>query len=209
MEHYYSENPTSEHDIKRIKFGYRGNELVFLTDSGVFSKDKVDYGTRLLLESLPEGLSGRILDLGCGYGAIGLSIAKAYPNVHVLLADINVRAVELARENARLNDITNAEVYQSDGFDKIDGIFDVIVTNPPIRAGKEIIYSLFGQSFSHLRSGGELYVVIQRKQGAESAMDKLAEIFGNCEKVDKSGGYWVLRCVKMGYVNSQGKCHNK
>jgi 16S rRNA (guanine1207-N2)-methyltransferase len=200
VEHYYSENPTSGHDIKRIRFDFKGYTLEFITDAGVFSKGKVDTGSGVLLNALPDRLSGKVLDMGCGYGAIGISIAKAYPDVEVVMADINSRAVELAQENIKLNGVDNAIAYQSDGFAQVDGLFDIIVSNPPIRAGKSVVYAIFEQCAMHLKSGGEFYAVIQRKQGAESAMAKLAEIYGNCEKVAREGGYWVLRCVN-GYDN--------
>ncbi|MBZ4665663.1 class I SAM-dependent methyltransferase [Mahella sp.] len=199
-EHYYSENPVSGHDMKRIKFAFKGYALEFITDAGVFSKGKVDTGSGVLLNALPDRLSGKVLDMGCGYGAIGISIAKAYPDVEVVMADINSRAVELAQENIKLNGVDNAIAYQSDGFAQVDGLFDIIVSNPPIRAGKSVVYAIFEQCAMHLKSGGEFYAVIQRKQGAESAMAKLAEIYGNCEKVAREGGYWVLRCVN-GYDN--------
>lgn len=198
MEHYYSESPSSEHDIKCISFDFKGYALQFITDAGVFSKDKVDTGSGVLLKALPDKLSGRVLDMGCGYGAIGISIAKAHPDAEVVMVDINNRAVELAKQNIKLNGINNAIVYQNDGFDKVEGIFDTIISNPPIRAGKAVIYAMFEQSLCYLKSGGEFYTVIQKKQGAESAMNKLAEIYGNCEKVAKSGGYWVLRSAKIG-----------
>ncbi|AEE95650.1 class I SAM-dependent methyltransferase [Mahella australiensis] len=194
-EHYYSENPTSGHDIKRIRFDFKGCTLEFITDAGVFSRGKIDTGSSVLLNALPDRLSGRVLDMGCGYGAIGISIAKAYQDVEVVMVDINSRAVELAQGNIKLNSINNATVYQSDGFAQVEGLFDIIVSNPPIRAGKRVVYAIFEQCAIYLKSGGEFYVVIQKKQGAESAMAKLAEIYGNCEKVARDGGYWVLRCV--------------
>ncbi|HOB20125.1 MAG TPA: class I SAM-dependent methyltransferase [Candidatus Atribacteria bacterium] len=195
MDHYFSENPKTAHNIKIIEFFVRDKVLKLTTDSGVFSKDRPDFGTRCLIDSLPE-LSGKVLDLGCGYGIIGLSIALLNKEAHVTMADINRRAVELAQYNAKQNGIRNVDVLLSDGFSDIEGIFSAIVSNPPIRAGKKVIYPMFEQSLDHLEAGGALYIVIQKKQGANSALEKLRSVFGNCETINKCSGYWILRSVK-------------
>ncbi|HHY82136.1 MAG TPA: class I SAM-dependent methyltransferase [Clostridiales bacterium] len=196
MEHYYTHDPQSPHDIKSIAFSANDINLVLYTDTGVFSRDKVDYGSEAMIKSLPR-LTGKILDLGCGYGVIGLSIAKMNPDAHVTMVDINQRAVELAVKNIERNKIKNAEAYVSDGFQKVDGLFNAIVSNPPIRAGKSVIYPLFEESINYLHPGGSLYLVIQKKQGAKSAVDKLISVFGNCEVINKKGGYWILKSSKL------------
>lgn len=197
MEHYYTENPNTPHSINRINYNIFDIQLQFITDAGVFSKKQVDFGSNVLIKSLPP-LSGQVLDLGCGYGPIGISIAKLNPEAFVTMVDINKRAVELARQNIELNNITNAKAIQSDGFHAIAGnIYDAIVTNPPIRAGKKIVYDLFEKSIDHLQEGGNFYAVIQKKQGAKSAMEKLQSIYGNCEAIEKKGGYWVLKSTKL------------
>ncbi len=195
MEHYYTNNPQTPHDIRSINFVIDKLYLELYTDAGVFSKNKVDYGSEILIKSLPE-LSGNILDLGCGYGVIGLSIAGLYPETQVPMIDINQRAVEITQRNIERNQIKNAATYVSDGFDQVNGLFNAIVSNPPIRAGKNVIYPLFEQSLEFLLPGGSLYLVIQKKQGAKSAMEKLQSIFGNCEVINKQGGYWILKCTK-------------
>ena len=185
MEHYYTENPNTPHSLEKISYTIFDIQLEFITDTGVFSKKQVDFGSNVLIKNLPP-LSGEILDLGCGYGPIGISIAKLNPEANITMVDINTRAVELAQENIKLNNITNAIAIQSDGFNAIaDNIYDAIVTNPPIRAGKKIIYDLFEKSIEHLRTGGVFYAVIQKKQGAKSAMEKLQSIYGNCEAIEK------------------------
>lgn len=195
MEHYYSENPKSRHHIFDIKYKLGDLELNFTTDTGVFSKTRVDYGTDILIRSLPP-LHGKILDLGCGYGPIGISLAKLNPDSQITMVDINQRAVELARQNIQRNNVQNAIAFQSDGFEKVDGLFNVIVSNPPIRAGKKVIYPLFERSIDYLDKEGTLYLVIQKKQGAKSTVEKLIEIYGNCETINKKGGYWILRSIK-------------
>lgn len=195
MEHYYSEKPSAEHHIGQIDYSLGDLNLIFMTDAGVFSKDKVDYGTHILIRSLPI-LKGRILDLGCGYGPIGISLSKLNPDLEITMVDINQRAVDLANKNIDLNNVKNVDAFQSNGFEKVKETFNAIVSNPPIRAGKKVIYPLFERSIEYLEKGASLYLVIQKKQGAKSAMDKLIEIYGNCEVINKKGGYWVLRAAK-------------
>ena len=195
MEHYFTHDPQSPHDIKTITYKFRDVSLELYTDSGVFSKDKVDYGSDVMIKSLP-GLSGSILDLGCGYGVIGLSIAKANPAAHVTMVDINQRAVDLTAMNIERNGIKNAEAFVSDGFQNVNGLYNAIISNPPIRAGKSVIYPLFEESIKYLNPNGSLYLVIQKKQGAKSAVEKLISVFGNCEVINKQGGYWILKSTK-------------
>lgn len=196
MEHYYTQNPQTPHNVKSISFTVKGIKLYFYTDTGVFSKDKVDYGSEILIQSLPV-LTGKILDLGCGYGVIGISVAKTNPETHVTMVDINERAVELAAQNVKKNHIKNAVVHASDGFQQISHQFNAIVSNPPIRAGKKVIYPLFEQSKNFLLPGGSLYLVIQKKQGAKSAVEKLMSVYGNCEVINKKGGYWILKSANI------------
>ena len=192
-DHYYTRVPQSESRPVGCVYSYRGLDLSFQTDAGVFSKGEVDTGTRLLLEALPEKMDGDILDLGCGWGVIGISIAKNWPETRVTMADVNTRALDLSRENAKRN---RAEVtcVESDGMAALAGqTFDAVVTNPPIRAGKQVIYKMFADAAKSLKTGGALYLVIRKQQGAESCMKYLQTIYGNVEKLVKSGGFWVLK----------------
>ena len=192
-DHYFTASPGSEHRYVETEYVYRGEHLRFLTDAGVFSRGEVDFGTDALLRALPEEMSGRALDLGCGWGAVGVSVGKKYPACSLVMSDVNERALELARKNAAANGV-KAETALSDGLDNIDGPFDYIFTNPPIRAGKQVIYRLFAQSAQKLTKSGALYLVIRKQQGAESALKYLKTIFENVETVEKSGGFWVIRC---------------
>ena len=195
MEHYYSQNPSVSHNENKIHFKVREIELELITDAGVFSKNRVDFGSNLLINSVPQ-ITGEILDLGCGYGVIGISLSHLNPSSNVTMVDINERAVELANRNIKLNNTKNAKAIQSDGFEKVVGNFDVIVSNPPIRTGKKVIYPLFEQSIDYLNPKGSIYLVIQKKQGAKSAFDKLESIYGNCEVINKDAGYWILKSTK-------------
>lgn len=190
-DHYYTENPNSAHDERRIALRALGNDLTFVTDAGVFSRDGLDRGTEVLLNALPP-LSGRVLDLGCGWGAVGVALGKRYPALDIVMTDINSRAVELARRNLAENGVT-AAVLQGDGFDAVEGRFDAIVTNPPIRAGKAVIYGLFARARDYLELDGALYVVIRKQQGAPSALKYLKEIYSRAETVDRASGFHVLR----------------
>lgn len=190
-EHYYTASPASKHDERRLTVRALGVELSFTTDAGVFSRDGLDAGTRTLLEALPP-LAGRVLDLGCGWGALGGVLAKVYPQARFVLSDINARAVELARRNLRENGLSNAEAVCGDGFAAVEGKFDWILTNPPIRAGKQVIYALFAQAKEFLAPGGTLALVIRTQQGAKSAERYLQSLYQSVKTLDISGGFRVL-----------------
>ncbi len=191
-DHYFTASPESAHKPFECQTEYRGQALTFETDAGVFSKDGLDKGTALLLDALPD-LKGDVLDMGCGWGAVGISVAKANPEARVTMADINSRAAELSRKNAKRNGVA-ARVLESDGFAALgDEQFDCILTNPPIRAGKQVIYDLFAKSAGHLHPGGSLYLVIRKQQGAPSALAFLNTIFPKVQVVEKGGGFWVIR----------------
>ena len=192
-DHYYTRDPQSASRPAECAFTYRGIDLTFRTDAGVFSRGEVDTGTRVLLEALPEEMHGEILDLGCGWGAIGISVARKWPETRVTMADVNTRALELTRENAKRN---RAEVIcaESDGMAAFQGkAFDAVVTNPPIRAGKQVIYRMFADAAEALKPDGALYLVIRKQQGAESCIRYLQTIYASVEKLDRSGGFWVLK----------------
>ncbi|WP_135556505.1 class I SAM-dependent methyltransferase [Paenibacillus cymbidii] len=196
-EHYYTAKPTGKRDLHTIVETLRGTSFTFQSDAGVFAKKGVDYGSCALIEAMELADDSRVLDVGCGYGPIGLAAAKAAPRGHVTMLDINERAVELARDNAARNGIGNVTVLQSDLLERVSGErFDVIVSNPPIRAGKAVVHRLFEQASDRLRPGGCLWIVIQKKQGAPSAMAKLETLFPNVRIVDKDKGYWVIRAEK-------------
>ena len=189
---YYTADPTSESRPMPCAFPYRGYGLNFMTDAGVFSKGELDVGTRLLLDALPA-LAGDVLDIGCGWGAIGVAVAKANRNASVTMVDVNRRALGLCRENCERNRVT-AQILESDGMAEVLGRkFDAIITNPPIRAGKQVIYKMFADAAVSLREDGALYLVIRKQQGAESCMKYLKTLFHEVEKLDKSAGFWVLK----------------
>lgn len=196
-EHYFSREPEAGHDRRWLVVTLDGEEFTFETDAGVFGKRRLDPGTRLLLESVALPESGVILDLGCGWGAIGTVVARRAPGCRVYLVDINRRAVELARRNLERNGVGNAEAVAGDGLEPFrDTRFDLILTNPPVRAGKGVIYRLIDEAAEHLRPGGRYVAVVGNKQGADSYRARVREVFGNSRDIGKGGGYRVIQAVR-------------
>ncbi|GMR69139.1 class I SAM-dependent methyltransferase [Bacillus cereus] len=196
-DHYFSNDPSSKSDRKRWEFTLRGSQFTFLSDRGVFSKNEVDFGSRLLIEAfqVPD-IKGDILDVGCGYGPIGLSLAKEFQDRKVHMVDVNERALELAKENAANNRIGNVHISQSSVYENVDGMYAAILSNPPIRAGKDIVHEILEKAVEYLVPGGELWIVIQKKQGAPSALKKLEEVFSEVEVVEKKKGYYIIKSKK-------------
>lgn len=197
--HYYSE---SQEDLKSnpndFTLFFKENKYIFTTDNGVFSKKFLDFGSHTLLDAfIPNDIDAPILDVGCGYGPLGIIISTLYDK-EVYMVDINERAIELANKNIIRNNASKAKAQKSYLFDSLDGElkFSSIVTNPPIRAGKKVVFEIYEQAYNRLCEKGELWVVIQKKQGAPSSMNHIIEIFGNCEVVCKNKGYYILKSVK-------------
>lgn len=194
VEHYFTDNPPKKHDRRAILFRFLGIELELISDNGVFSKDHVDYGTKLLIQSAHEMLlDGSLLDLGCGYGVIGLTLKKLHENLSVTGVDINSYAVELAQENAKINHLDVNFIHQ----DGIEGLskFDTILLNPPIRAGKKNIYRLFKEASEHITKEGQLLIVMRKQHGATSAMEYLKDFFSEVKRLKRDKGYWIIQCI--------------
>ncbi|MGO4269350.1 class I SAM-dependent methyltransferase [Paenibacillus sp. TAF58] len=196
-EHYYTERPTGKRDVHTMQEMLRGKTYTFLTDAGVFSKKGVDYGSKHLIETMQLHEDAKVLDVGCGYGPIGLSAAMMCPKGHVTMVDINERAIELSIDNAKRNGITNVTILQSDLLEQVkEQRFDAVLTNPPIRAGKEVVHRIFTDAYDCLVEGGSIWVVIQKKQGAPSAMKKLESLYNEVAEVSKDKGYKILKATK-------------
>lgn len=194
---YFAANPEAKHDLHLVDYHVDDIDLKFNTDAGVFSKMRVDYGSGVLIKvmkdiSFPQA---NILDVGCGYGPIGLFAAKFWPEQTVDMVDVNERGLELAKRNAQLNHIRNVNIYQSDIYEQVDKKYGLILTNPPIRAGKKVVSTILEQAKKHLVTKGVLMVVIQKKQGEPSARKLMKETYGYCEIVQRDKGYYILKAV--------------
>ncbi|XIF20487.1 MAG: class I SAM-dependent methyltransferase [Acetilactobacillus jinshanensis] len=199
-EYYYSKNPHVHHQVRRWTFKLLGNVLHFMSDNGVFSKYTVDYGSRVIIKytNVDEMPKGAVLDLGCGYGPIGIALAKAHPDRNFVLTDVNNLALKLARKNVKLNHLSNVPVGSSNVYDNIDQKFAGIVTNPPIRAGKKIVMAMLTGAQHYLVPNGTLTAVVRRKQGEPSAKRAMTKTYGNCQIVKRDKGYYVLKSVYRG-----------
>lgn len=207
MSHYFSEKQEVKSDRKIIKYEIENKKFEFVTDNGVFSKTKVDFGTDVMLKVfLRENMSKKnqkfdVLDIGCGYGVVSVVVKAFFQKIKTVSSDVNERALELTAENLLKNEVVKDEndefgVRKSFAFDNISEKFDVILSNPPIRAGKQTIFQIYEKSFEHLNENGEFYCVIQTKHGAKSTQKKLEEVFGNCETLEIDAGYRIFRSVK-------------
>ena len=196
MSHYFTNNDkTLKSNPKRIAFRAHNEDITCITDHGVFAKDGLDRGTTVLLQYLTiDPTAKTALDLGCGYGPIGITLAKAY-DLELDMVDVNRRALDLTRQNLALNNV-KATVLESDGFTALNKVYDLIVTNPPIRVGKEKLYSLLASTKDYLQPNGSLWFVINKKHGAESALRFIQTVFETVTVVGKSKGFFVIHCRK-------------
>lgn len=191
MDHYFTNNPNIKSNITDVKVYINNQEFIFATDNGVFSKKGLDFGTRTLLETIPV-LNGRVLDFGCGYGPIGIYIKKNNDCI-VDMIDINKRSLDLANKNALKNNV-EVNIFQSDIYSNITEKYNFIITNPPIRVGKKILYEILMNAKNHLVNNGELWLVINKDQGAKSLVKDLSEMY-NVDIVEKNKGFYIIRAV--------------
>ena len=192
MGQYFS-NEDLKSNIQKYNVDILGNRYSFFTDNGVFSKEKLDFGTRVLLENLPVGeLHGDILDVGCGYGVIDIVLGKIV-DANFLGVDVNRRALHLAEMNKKENKLSNINFIESSCYENVDGKYDFIITNPPIRAGKKIVYEIVMGAKNYLKDEGSLFIVVRKEQGAKSMIRDLEEIY-KVEIINKVKGFFVIKC---------------
>jgi len=193
MGHYFENDELIKSDEKKVSTVINGMMFTFWTDNNVFSKTGLDFGTRTLLENIDVSkLSGKILDFGCGYGPIGIYLAKN--NLDVDMIDVNLRALDLARKNADMNKV-KVNIFESDIYQNITEKYSFIITNPPIRVGKEILNKIIFEANNHLLPGGKMILVINKNQGAKSLMQDLAETY-QVKILQKNKGFYVIECEK-------------
>ena len=192
LEHYFTNNENLKSELRDIKFSYDAYNFLFKSDNGVFSKNKIDYASLFLVKTFFENNKKEItkaLDIGCGYGFIGITLSKIL-NIHIDMVDINKRAVHLCNMNIKHNEV-NATVWESNIYEKVDNKYDLIITNPPIRAGKNIVMEILKGGLERLNKDGELWFVISKDQGAKSIKKELEKVY-TCEIIAKSKGFWVI-----------------
>lgn len=194
-EHYFSKKPSSAFKPTTFTALLRGHQLTFTASSGVFSKNHIDKGTEVLITYAEVKGTERMLDLGCGYGPVGIAMKRAYPDLDVLCTDINQRAVLLTKQNAKSNKVV-LKARTSDGYEKIKEHFDLILLNPPQTAGKKICLKLISDSFEHLESGGVLQIVARHQKGGAALSSFMEDLFGNMRVIKRKSGYRVYLSFK-------------
>ena len=197
MSHYFTDNRELAKNRKDLSFRFSCFNLTFVSDNGVFCKDYIDEGSIVLLNVLNKNeLGKKILDVGCGYGTIGITLKKCFPDSQIDMVEINPRAMELAILNAKKNNC-DVNIFESDVYSNVSDVdYTDIVTNPPIRAGNKVIYKIFEEAYDHLDDEGTLWIVIRKNHGAQSAKNFIESKFGNCEIIHKDKGYYILKSVK-------------
>ena len=190
----YFTNEKLPSNVRRTECVVLGRKFIFLTDNGVFSKDGLDFGSRLLLETIPlEEVGGKILDMGCGYGVFGIVLSKL-THAYVDMVDVNLRALHLAERNIKENHVVGVSVFESNVYENISGKYSTIVTNPPIRAGKKIVYDIVMNARDYLEEDGKLFLVIRKEQGAKSLIVDLEKLY-NVKVLEKKKGFFILECT--------------
>lgn len=199
MEHYFIAKEHTENDYFTFKTKIFDQEFVFKSCDDIFSKDRVDYGTKVLIETVAKNfnITGSVLDIGCGYGVIGIALSKLFKNAQFILCDINKTAVELSLENVKTNGVDNiTEILVSNAYENISKSFDYIITNPPIKAGKKNLLTILDGAYKHLNSGGKLVFVIKKKHGEDSIKKHLEMLYSQVEILKRDSGYYILSCTK-------------
>jgi len=190
----YFENQQLPSNVRKVKVHLFFRDFYFYTDNGVFSKDGLDFGSRLLLESIPlDEVGGKVLDMGCGYGVFGIILNKI-TSCYVDMVDVNLRALHLAKRNVEVNCCSNISVFESNVYENIHSKYSCIVTNPPIRAGKEIVYDMVMNAGKYLLDNGKLFLVIRKEQGAKSLIIDLKKYY-DVIVLNRKKGFYILRCV--------------
>jgi 16S rRNA G1207 methylase RsmC len=193
VEHYFTERPKSKAQFGLIRTYLRDKPFDFMTASGVFSKDRVDLGTRLLIESMVLPARGCLLDIGCGYGAVGIAAAVFNPSLHVAMIDVNIRAVRLARRNSELNHVWTTEVKHGRLYEPAeDVLFDCVVSNPPVSAGMRTVEAIITQAPKHMTNKATLQMVFRSKIAGKRLQSIFEKAFGNVDVLARGSGYRVL-----------------
>ena len=194
MSQYFNNDNSIQSNVVKTYANILGESFTFYTDNGVFSKTGVDFGSRLLLESIPlDSLGDSLLDVGCGYGVFGIVLNKKL-GIKCTMCDVNRRALHLAKRNIEENKCNNCEVIESNCYENISGKYSTIITNPPIRAGKKIVYKILEKAKEHLEPGGSLIFVVRKEQGAKSIISDMQKLY-NLTILEKKKGFFIIKCT--------------
>ena len=190
----YFTNEDLPSNVRKTECFVLGKKFTFLTDNGVFSKDGLDFGSRLLLESIPlEEVGGKILDVGCGYGVFGIILNKV-TGASIDMVDVNRRAIHLSNRNILENKCSDINVFESNAYENVNSKYSSIVTNPPIRAGKNVVYDIVMNAKDHLEDNGSLFLVIRKEQGAKSLLVDLKKVYSKVDILEKRKGFYIIKC---------------
>ncbi|MEE0092990.1 MAG: methyltransferase [Bacilli bacterium] len=194
MGQYFTNDNSIPSKLVKTKAVVLNNSFIFYTDNGVFSKDGLDFGSRLLLENIPLTEIGEsLLDVGCGYGVFGIILNKIL-GVKVTMCDVNRRALHLAKKNIKENKCSDCSVIESNCYENINSKYSTIITNPPIRAGKEVVYEILEGAKDYLFPGGRLFFVVRKEQGAKSIISDMQKIY-NVEVLERKKGFFIIKCT--------------
>lgn len=198
MQHYFIDKQHNKEDYFKYTAEFNGKKYVFNSVDSMFSKDGLDEGTRVLLNTVVKlyELNGDVLDLGCGIGSIGVILKNEFPNTKIDMVDINNTAMELAKQNCALNNAKDNSIFYSNLYDNVDKKYDFIVTNPPIKVGKEILFGVVTGAINHLKDNGEIILVIRKNHGQESMKKHMEKVFGNAEILKRDKGYYIMKSTK-------------
>ena len=196
MAHYFENDESVISEPATITYDFQGKHLIYTTDHGVFSRQRLDFGSRVLMDSIDIGNAKSMLDVGCGYGTMGIALKSVHEDLQVLMTDVNKRAISLAKENIKCNNLEGIDVIESDVYENVHDTYDLVISNPPIRAGKKVVSAIISGSYDHLNKGCRLFIVIQKKQGAPSAKKLMEDIFGNATVINREKGYYILQSYK-------------
>jgi 16S rRNA (guanine1207-N2)-methyltransferase len=195
MAHYFTNDNNKIEKLKKVNVNINDVKYYFYTDNGVFSKGELDFGTELLLKtfeySYPQ--DKKVLDIGCGCGPIGIYLSKL--GFAVDMCDVNLKAVELSKKAINEQNL-KSNVFESDAYLNVNNKYDYIISNPPIRVGKQKLYEIVMKARDYLQDEGEVWLVVRKDKGAESLVRDMKKVYSIVEAVEKKKGFHIIKACK-------------